>query len=42
MHYEGLHDLSEINAKNNRQMEIVHLMELEEEALKVITDWENK
>jgi guanine deaminase len=40
MHYEGLHDLTEINRKNNRQIEISHVPELEEEALYVIECWE--
>ncbi len=39
-HYEGLHNLQELNAKNNHQMEIMHIKELEESALKVINDWE--
>lgn len=40
-HYEGLHNLQELNAKNNRQMEIVHIEELEEGALKIINGWES-
>ena len=40
-HYEGLHNLQELNAKNNRQMEIIHIEELEESALKIINDWES-
>lgn len=39
-HYDGLHDLHELNVKNNRQMEIVHIEELEADALKIINDWE--
>lgn len=39
-HYEGLHSIEEINLKNNRQMEIVHVVELEDEALGVIKKWE--
>ena len=38
-HYEGLHDLAAIDRKNNRHIEIVHMQELEDEALRVITDW---
>lgn len=41
-HYEGLHDLQAINEKNNRKIEIIHFDELENEALGVIEDWENK
>ena len=40
-HYEGLHDLVVIDRKNNRHIEIVHVPELEEEALKVVNDWEH-
>ena len=40
-HYEGLHSLDEINSKNNKQIEIIHFQELEDEALKIIKDWEN-
>jgi tRNA(Arg) A34 adenosine deaminase TadA len=39
-HYEGLHSLEEINSKNNRKIEIVHIKELEDEALSIIKDWE--
>lgn len=35
---EGDHDLSKINARCNRQIEIVYINELEDEALKVIKD----
>ena len=41
-HYEGLHSLEDINSKNNRQIEIVHMEELENEALDIIKNWENK
>jgi tRNA(Arg) A34 adenosine deaminase TadA len=41
-HYEGLHDLNSINRANNRMVELVQLKELENEALEVINDWENK
>lgn len=39
-HYEGLHDLNEINMKNNRKIELVYFKELENEALDVINAWE--
>lgn len=39
-HYEGMHSIEEINLKNNRQMDIVHVVELEDEALDVIRKWE--
>jgi tRNA(Arg) A34 adenosine deaminase TadA len=40
-HYEGLHSLEEINLKNNRQIEIVHVKELESEGLSIIKEWED-
>lgn len=39
-HYEGLHSLEEINSKNNKQIEIIHIKELEDEALSIIKRWE--
>lgn len=39
-HYEGLHNLEELNQKNNRPIELVHLSELEGEALAIIENWE--
>jgi guanine deaminase len=39
-HYEGLYSLDGINLKNNRQIEIIHIKELEGEALFVIQNWE--
>jgi guanine deaminase len=39
-HYEGLYSLEEINLKNNRKIEIVHIEELENNALSVIKNWE--
>lgn len=39
-HYEGLHSLEEINSRNNKQIEITHLEELEQEALEIINNWE--
>lgn len=41
-HYEGLHSLEEINSKNNRRIEIVHINELGDEALLIIKEWEDK
>lgn len=40
-HYEGLYSLEEINLKNNRKIEIVHIKELENDALSIIKNWEN-
>jgi tRNA(Arg) A34 adenosine deaminase TadA len=42
IHYEGLHNLEEINKVNNRQIEIVHLKELEAKAFEVINEWRTK
>ena len=39
-HYDGLHNLEKINSLNNRQIEIVHTKDLEDEALTVTQDWE--
>ncbi|MEK9157613.1 MAG: nucleoside deaminase [Patescibacteria group bacterium] len=39
-YYEGEHDISELNKSSIRQIELVHFKELENEALKVITNWE--
>jgi len=39
-HFEGTYDLREINLKNNKLIEIVHVKDLEKEALDVIRDWE--
>lgn len=40
-HYEGLCSLEDINLKNNRKIEIIHIKELENEALDIVKDWEN-
>jgi tRNA(Arg) A34 adenosine deaminase TadA len=40
-YYEGVTDIGEINTLNNRQIEMVHVPEMEEEALKVIRGWED-
>lgn len=39
-HFEGSTDLVEINKNNRRQIEIVHINELEEKAFSIISDWE--
>jgi tRNA(Arg) A34 adenosine deaminase TadA len=39
-HYEGSHYLIDINAKNNRQIQIIHIKDLEAEALSVVQEWE--
>ena len=39
-YYEGSHNLNEINLKNNRKIEIVHVEYLEDEALGVVRKWE--
>lgn len=41
-HYEGLHSLQDIDKANNRHIEIVHVPDLEGEALRVIQEWETK
>ena len=39
-HYEGKHDIKSINAAFLRPIELVHIPELEKEALRVIQNWE--
>ena len=39
-YYEGPHNLNEFNLKNGRQIEIVHIKDLEDEALTVVQSWE--
>ncbi len=39
-YYEGNNNIFELNKTNRRQIELVHFKELENEALKVITEWE--
>lgn len=39
-HYEGLHSLRSINQDNNKQIEIVYLKGLEDEAMSVVKNWE--
>lgn len=40
VHFEGNHSLKEINSKNNRSIEIIHVKKLESEALEVVQMWE--
>ncbi|MBI2798186.1 nucleoside deaminase [Candidatus Saccharibacteria bacterium] len=39
-HFEGDHNLAEINRQSLRPVELVHLQELEQLALGVVEDWE--
>lgn len=39
-HFEGTHSIEQINSKINQPIEIVHVKELEAEALAVIERWE--
>lgn len=39
IHFEGNHNLTEINERSNRQIELTHLVELEQAALNVIEEW---
>lgn len=39
-HYEGLYDLQDINAHNNRQIELVYLSDLAASAQQIIESWE--
>ncbi|OGN20751.1 MAG: hypothetical protein A2910_01050 [Candidatus Yanofskybacteria bacterium RIFCSPLOWO2_01_FULL_39_28] len=39
-YYEGEHDIFELNKSSIRQIELIPFKEFEDEALKVITDWE--
>jgi guanine deaminase len=39
-YYEGEHDIFELNKSSIRQIELIYFKELKDEALKVITDWE--
>lgn len=41
-HYEGNHNLVPINESARHPIILVHLQELEEEALRVIEEWESK
>lgn len=42
IHFEGPHDLAAINALNRRQLELVHIPELEQPALDIVTQWESR
>jgi len=39
---EGTHDIAKINMHNRRTIELVHMKELEQEAISVITAWKKK
>jgi len=39
-HYEGLYPLEKINQKNNRQIEIFHIDDFEDEAITAVLYWE--
>ena len=39
-YFEGNHDINALNAASRRQIQLVHLKELEDEAFKVAADWE--
>lgn len=41
-YYEGSHSIFELNKASRRQIELVHFKEFEDEALKVISDWEQE
>ena len=41
-HYEGLHNLNELNEKNNRKLIIEHLAHFEQPALEIIQKWESQ
>ncbi len=41
-YYEGTTDVSQVNKQNNRQIELVHIPELEEESLKIVKEWEER
>ena len=40
MHYEGGHNLGQINEVSRHPIELMHMKEMEEKALKIISDWE--
>jgi len=39
-YYEGRHNIFELNKVSRRQIDLVHLKELEDEACQIISDWE--
>jgi tRNA(Arg) A34 adenosine deaminase TadA len=41
-YFEGLHSLEEINLKNNKKIDVVHVKELEGRALFIVENWEDK
>lgn len=41
-YYEGSTDNETLNGNNNRKIKLTHMENLEEESLKVISDWESK
>ncbi len=41
-HYEGNHNIFDLNKNARRQIKLVHFLEVEEDALKVIREWEGK
>lgn len=42
LYYEGFSDNSDINKKNNRQMELLFIPDFEQESLNIVKDWEEK
>ncbi len=41
-YYEGTTDNENLNKENNRQIEIIHVPDLEKESLDVVREWEQK
>ncbi|OGY92236.1 MAG: hypothetical protein A3B31_02520 [Candidatus Komeilibacteria bacterium RIFCSPLOWO2_01_FULL_53_11] len=41
-YYEGKHNFVSLNKSARKPLELLHISELEEKALKIITEWENK
>jgi guanine deaminase len=39
-HYEGEHDLKFINVNSRRQIELIQIKEMEEQAWQIVRDWE--
>lgn len=39
-HYEGLHDLRQVNNNNARSIQILHIPKLQESALKIVDEWD--
>ena len=40
-YYEGLHDIKELNKKNNKRIELVFIPEFEKKSLRLVKKWEN-